>query len=513
MNKIKKYFNSSINKITVGLGILKVLKVLLSVGVIALSARLFGVNQERDFWVLGVTIISVILQMIFGPINETFRTQFIHLRENENFDSLMDRVHSLLSTVLILCSFICLLIFLKSDFVIQLFVPGFSNFQKIGLKEMIFFLIPSLFLLQIINLLSAILNSFNSFYLPDLFGFISIFINLILLYILTPYIGIYSLVISSYLSSLLLIFFIVRELKFKHNFNLKFVLPKFSLVAPFFIFSFPLYFNYLLTQSDTIVEKALLSNFINGSISLLDYAKRFADMSISLIMSVITTVLTPILTYKFCTSEFKSVVVETQNYFRIIVLLVIPLSTILVVLSKQIIGLLLYGGNFTISNLITTSELLSFYGLGVFFSTVYVIYSQLMIVQKKVLLFSVFLIIVYVLKILFNLSFYDSIGINIFPISWAGTYFILSMIFSILSTNKFKFFVLTDMFKIYTLFSVMIVSGLLLVKFLKPLINNFELIIVVSGLIIIIELILVFILKMEERFKLINFYNFLKSKF
>ena len=57
--------------------------------------------MERDVWLLVLAFITTINLAVWGPINETFRTKFIFLREKEGEVEALRRTASLLSFIVL----------------------------------------------------------------------------------------------------------------------------------------------------------------------------------------------------------------------------------------------------------------------------------------------------------------------------------------------------------------------------------------------------------------------------
>ncbi|WP_431198445.1 lipid II flippase MurJ [Mucilaginibacter sp. P25] len=386
-SKLNQYFKKSSIAITIGLGGLKLIKAVLTLVIIILSAKYFGASSDRDAWLVGVSIITVFIQLLFGPINETFITKYIHIREEESEQSVNDATNSLVSTIIILSLIISAGIFCFADSLANLFAPGFTEDQRKVLVLMIDILIPSLIMLEIVNIWSSILNAYKSYFIPDLFSFVSLTLNIILIIILSPSIGIYSLIVSAYIGSILLLIILYRELKYKFNYSFKFIIPNFQQVKPFFLFALPLYVNYLFSQADTIIERNITTTKGTGSVSMLDYARKFTELPTGLMIAVVTTVLTPLLSLYAVKNTAKELMEETQKYFRFTILLILPISIMLIIAPREIIEVVLVRGKFVEQYVNPTSLLLRWYGLGLFAVIFYVVYTQLLIAQKKVYFF------------------------------------------------------------------------------------------------------------------------------
>lgn len=497
--KLDTFFKRSSISITIGLGFLKIIKAVLALVIIILSAKYFGASPERDAWLIGITIITVFTQLFFGPINETFITKYIHLREAGEDAEVKKATNSLISIIIILSLVISFIVYLFSTNLAGIFAPGFSPEQRKSLIIMINLLIPSLVMLEVVNIWSSILNAFKSYFIPDLFSFISLTLNIVLIVFLSPSIGIYSLVISSYTSTILLLIILYRELKYKYAYTFKPIIPDLQLVKPFFLFALPLYVNYLFSQADTVIERNIISTKGTGSVSMLDYARKFTELPTGLMISIVTTVLTPIISLYAVKNTDKILIDETQKYFRFTVLLILPLSIMLIVTPLEIVNLILVHGKFSKEYAEPTSALLTWYGYGLFTVIFYIIYTQLVISQKKVILFSKVVIITYIVKISFNLFFNNLLGLNTFPISAAFSNFIMGLILMYYGLKEFREKMLSDAFYMIILFSLTLAGSHLFYTYIISYVYNRTAIISSVLLVtILLEGILICILNIEE---------------
>lgn len=498
-SKLSQYFKKSSIAITAGLGGLKLIKAVLTLVIIILSAKYFGASSERDAWLVGVSIITVFMQLLFGPINETFITKYIHIREEKSEEDVNHATNSLLSAILIISVVIGILMFIFSESLTEMFAPGFSPPQKQVLIAMIKVLIPSLVMLEVVNIWSSILNAYKSYFIPDLFSFISLTLNIVLIIVLSPSIGTYSLIIAAYLSSALLLIVLYRELRFKFNYKFKLLLPDFNQIKPFFIFALPLYINYLFSQADTIIERNLTTTMGTGSVSMLDYARKFTELPTSLVVAVVTTVLTPLLSLYAVKNTSKELLYETQKYFRFIALIMLPISVMLIVAPYEIVDVILLRGKFVEQYVEPTSLLLRWYGLGLFAAVFYIVYTQLMIAQKKVYFFSKVVIITYLVKITFNVLVNKYLGLDTFPISSMLSNLIMGLILMYFGLKEFRKKMIKDASLMLLMFGLITVSGYFLHYYISHFINN-QLLLIVIMLIFTgcLELGLILVFNIEE---------------
>src|SRR5687768_6347540 len=139
--------------------------------------------------------------------------------------------------------------------------------------------------------------------MPEIAGLISSFLNIILLVVLAPVLGIYSLVFSYYFSLLLLFVLVFLQLK-------KMKLPwkgtsfsNFSIADtwPFLLFSMPFFLPYFAGQVNVIGEKSIANLIGAGTVSVIDYSRKFIDIPVNALYSVLATMLLPVLSGFFST--------------------------------------------------------------------------------------------------------------------------------------------------------------------------------------------------------------------
>jgi len=83
-----------------------------------------------------------------------------------------------------------------------------------------------------------------------------------------------------------------------------------------------------------------------GSVSMLDYARKFSELPSGMMVSVATTVLTPLLSLYFVKHSKTELFEETQKYFRFLILIIIPISAMFLAVPHDIVQFTLVHGKF-----------------------------------------------------------------------------------------------------------------------------------------------------------------------
>lgn len=353
--------------------ILKFLKIPLSIWFYKLMADFFGVSIERDSWLLAYTLIISLDLAFWGPVNDIFRTKFIFLKTENGERDALEKTRSLLFYIVLISLLIVVGIVCSSNILSSIIAPDFVGEKKQLLTYMIQILSPILLVNQLTLILTSVLNSYDVFYVPEIASFITQLLTILILFVGVNYMGIYALVLSTYLGLFVLILLLMIFL-LKINVNLfspRFVYKDF---LTFFSYALPLFFPYLIGQINIVYEKNLLTLLGEGSVSIIDFGKKFPEMFIGVMNSVIFAILIPNITK--CFSEKKQMEFNSKfTDFIKLSLLLLGFFCVLMFFISEILFKLLYGtSSIEHTNLQKISTLNILYAcsiIGVFFYVIF----------------------------------------------------------------------------------------------------------------------------------------------
>lgn len=458
-------------KQSVTLFFLKFLKVPLSIFTLSLTARFFGVTVENDIWLLASTIITVIGLAIWGPINETFRAKFVAIKETENEKKAISLTQSLI-IYMVLISSISILILVIFPQSIGIFIASkFSNNDLNNLYYMISCLAPIILLSQLSSIFSSILNAYEIYYIPEISSLITQIINIFIIIFLAPIIGIESLVVAIYISTITLnIFLIFKILKIKipiivdYNFS-------FRGFKIFFTFSIPFFIPYFIGQINTLVEKSIAASLGIGSVSILELARRIPDTLNNILISVVLSILVPILTKSFIRNDNLEYEEKFLTSYRLGMLGLISFFIFFVNGADSLYNILY--SNQQISHekmelIILISKYFSFSLIGVFS---YIIFGMSMLSSNKAKLYVISGSIAQILLIFFNILLVSILGLKTFPISYFFAHF-LAAIFMYINYPFDKLIILKNTLHYYLFGVVNIISVIYIFPYLKSSSNN-----------------------------------------
>lgn len=419
---------SSSKSSIIGLSVLRVLRLVVSLVTIALSAKYFGASIERDLWILALASVNFVQSALWGPINETFRAKFIFLKETEGEEAALKKARSLFIFTIAVTAVAFALFMVFHYPTAKIVAPGNSSSELIQLDFMLQILAPSLLLTQITFLLSSILNAYNVFYIPEVTGVVSSIFNIIFFIVLVPHIGIYSLAVSYYLGLVILVGMLIYQIQkeqipfFKKPFFLKL-----RDIKPYILFALPFYVPYFFSQLNGVSEKSVATLIGVGSISIVDYSRKFIDIPMGVLYSVLNTIMIPVLSQRFTQNDIPGFRKEFMSVFQLGLIFMGLFVSLLVIGASDIIDFAYNLGKMNTESLATISDLSVYYGFSALTIFCFSIlgFSLISLQQNKI--YALCSTVAHVIIIFLNLVFYKQLGVYIFPISLIIAYTLNSL--------------------------------------------------------------------------------------
>lgn len=489
---------AGIRRYTFFLFFLRFLRVGLSLFSVSLSSKFFGISFDRDAWLLAFAFVSIMDVMLWGALNETFRTKFIFLREEKGDVFVLRSVTSLIFFTLLISGGVCLFVMLKPNLVVNILAPSYEPSQTSLLAFMLVILAPSFLLNQFTHILNSILNAYESYFVPEISGFISSFINIIVLFLLAPIMGIYSLAISFYLGLFVLLILLFIELRKRKISLVSNICLDYRLALPFLLFALPFYVPYISGQVSSLIEKSLAASLEVGSISLLDYSRKFSDIYSAVLGSVLTTILLPILSLKYIKFEESQFVKEFRNVFKLSTLIIVPISVVLFTSPQLFIRILYKSANFNQETIYNMSILIRLYTIAAWATFMNLNSSVVLMSSNRGKFCVIFGILSQIIAVTINFVLFQKVEVFIFPISL----FCGQIIAAIGMFYYFPFERKTTYILLMRSAFVLIISGylsLFLFELYSDYIRNDYLLLSISGFVtIIVVAMTMFILRFES---------------
>ncbi len=391
----------------------------LSVFGLSLAARYFGISLERDVWLLALNFIVVAEAMVWGPVNETFRAKFVILKEELGEQAVLNKTKSLLLLTAMLSAVLVGMVMLLRVPIAKLLAPGFEGEQLQFLSLMLLVLTPSLLFNQFSHIGISVLNAYESYFLPEITSSVAALVNIASLLFLAPYIGVFSLLVAYYFGLILMLILVIRQLRRKKiaifsGFNQ----TRMSDFMPFFLYALPFFVPYFFVQLNLVIEKSLGNLLGEGTVSVMDYSRKFIDIPMQVMSSVMLTLLVPILSSRFAKKDRTGFLQEFRQVFQLGLLVVAFIIAFFSTSARELITLILYHGDLITPDAVTLiSELSVYYAWSSLVIFTYLIFGLALLSANQGWIYAVLGVIPQLLMIALNFLFYREWGVYVFPIS------------------------------------------------------------------------------------------------
>jgi len=400
----------------------------------------------------------------------TFNAAFIPSYTSAKVDNKKagkDFADQVVSTLVLILSFIVVIAEIFTPQLIYLIAPGFSDSSsKFNLAvELTRITFPFLFFVSISSFFSGILNSNNKFAAA---AAAPIFLNIVLIIsLLISYTYnlnfvkqlSYGVTISGIIQLLFLIYFTKKHYIISFNFNKKLS----TKVKQFFKRLVPSVLSSGVTQINILVG-TIIASFEAGAVSYLYYADRIYQINLALAGIAVGTVSLPVLSKAFKEKNVFKISNIQNRSIELSLMLSVPAALGLILASEQIINALFGYGTFAESDVKQTAAALKYFGYGVpAFAFIKILSNFFFARNNTKTPFYVSSLIVFI-NIFISLTLFKKFGFIIIPIAtsfstWVGVFVYLYLLnkkkFLLIKNNLFR-----NLFKIIA--STVLMSGLLI---------------------------------------------------
>ncbi|MFT4019924.1 MAG: murein biosynthesis integral membrane protein MurJ [Acinetobacter sp.] len=317
--------------------------------------NVFGAGKEFDVFVVAFRIPNFFRRLFAeGAFSQAFipvLTEYRTGRAHAEVQILISRVFGCLLTVM---STLTLIAMIVAPTIVYIYAPGFHDdagkFSQA--VEMFRLTIPYLLFMSLTAFASSILNSYGSFFSP---AFSPVLLNVAMIagaWWLTPYM---ETPIMSLGWAVLLAGIIQLAVQIPELWRKKLLIPpkvdfKHEGVARILKLMLPALFGVSVTQINLLLNTIWASFMQDGSVSWLYGAERMTELPLGLIGVAIGTVILPSLSARHAeqdTAKFKAMIDWAA---RVIILVGVPASIALFMLSTPIIQALFQRGEFTLQD-------------------------------------------------------------------------------------------------------------------------------------------------------------------
>jgi peptidoglycan biosynthesis protein MviN/MurJ (putative lipid II flippase) len=400
------------------LALLRLCKLGLSLALLLVCARLFGVSLATDAWVFASSVVGALGLFVWGPVNEIARSRFLlQLGRYGLVEAAQAAAQLMWVTALVSVLLACVLWFCAPWLLSWLYQSTGSEADRLVLRVFALML-PSIVLSQVLALGTAFLNCCDMIYEPEWIGVFAALSSFVCLFALGSDVGIYALVAAHYVGLLVAVLGVLLLLWRKRFLDGLFQPVSGAAVIDYLRFSLPLYASYGAGQANVMLEKSLASSMGIGMVSSLNYASQIKSTLQAVVSSVLFSLAVPklsrVLAMGGSTHEFTLAWLEVQRVVALLLLLVLaPVWGG----ADLIVAVLFDVAHVNGDQMALVADLIRWYVVALVPVSLYLVHGCALLAQQRGRSYAVWGVASQALSVLICLFFFDVWGPKVFPLA------------------------------------------------------------------------------------------------
>ncbi|UXI66332.1 murein biosynthesis integral membrane protein MurJ [Tahibacter amnicola] len=340
----------------------------LAVGKTMLIAGLFGAGATLDaFWV-AYSLPLLLPALLTTVITVAFVPRFMTSLEGRSGPQAWQGANTLFTLIFLVSVTAAVLMSVYASSLVAGLAPGLAPQTHARAVDLTRVLMPSIPILTMSSILSAISNARERFILPALEGVLTNIAVMACAVLLASRWGVTALIFGVLAGFLLQAVVLVRGNWTMLRENVR---PALALRHPDFVAPaahlLPLFVGAAGSVATGLVNQYFLSHGGEGAISAMAYASMFAFLPVEVFAQAVITTFYPALGRAFAKGDHAAAAESFAEGVRFVLFLTLPCAVLLGVFSEPLMVLLLERGSFTPDDTALTAQLTSILVLGLVF--------------------------------------------------------------------------------------------------------------------------------------------------
>lgn len=324
----------------------------------------FGLSADLDAYFIARLVPTLINNIVAGSAIGAAITPILSRELVLGHRDEFWHIASIVTNILLLVTGVLTVVGIwLAPFIISILAPALPGTSQNIAALLLVFMMPTLFLGGLLNIILAMLNSLDRFAAPALI-FLALNLGIILtVVLLTPTLGIYSVglgfLIGVFLQVIVQLFELHRERPI-YSFRIDWHHPALRSIFAAFL---PITALSIVSQINGLVDRSMASSLPTGSIGALSYADTilgiFYMVGISLGISVF-----PSLSRMAAVNDSAQTARTIMSSIRLLIFFLVPISLLVILFGSPLVGLILGRGRFDPDAVQMTSNALGAYAVG-----------------------------------------------------------------------------------------------------------------------------------------------------
>ena len=327
----------------------------------------FGADMLTDAYYAANTVPNLINTSLLISALTLFIPVYTKCQIEEGIQRANEFTSNILNMFVIFNIVLVVAVCLSASILSKLVAPGFSNDKLLYTKRFIILLSMSFPFTVAIYVLNNLCNANHNYIFPASLTLLNHCFVLVLTIFLAPIFGLYSyplIATGGWIIQLLFLYFWSRKRLFQYKF---FINLHDKYLSYMLKLSIPVMITTATDQINLAADNIISSDLSGGAISCLGYAHRIFYSINGILSSSLLTVYYPIIAKQYTERNREAMDMSIKRYFEIMLLFALPITSLLLINSDDIIKLLFNRGAMKLEDISCISALFMIYVSGLFF--------------------------------------------------------------------------------------------------------------------------------------------------
>lgn len=331
-----------------------------------LLAYYIGANYKTDTYLIAFSATMLVTKIISDGLTISLVPTLQEVNRRDGLKGRNELTNNMINSFILISLGLIIIGLIIAPFVIKILGPGFVGedfLEAVKLYRIGIFIMTFDFIRAI---LVGYLQSLQRFKAGPKSGVVNPAIYIIYLVTISKFFGLEGLMIIGIIATIGQIYVVYKGCA-KEGYKYKFyILLKDRQLIRVITFLLPIMISVGINEIIAAVDNAMGSVLEKGTIAQLNYANNIITLIVGIFIVAIVTAIYPILAESYNNYNDKDLKQSINYSMKIITLLAIPTTIILITLGVPIVKLFYERGAFGVEATINTAELLRYYSIGVF---------------------------------------------------------------------------------------------------------------------------------------------------
>ncbi|MGC2697734.1 MAG: lipid II flippase MurJ [Candidatus Angelobacter sp.] len=310
-------------------------------------ARSFGRGDSVDAFLIAFVLPSFVLNIGMAALGYALVPVFVETRHKRGIQAAQQLLSSMMRLGVIAMVVVAALLGLAAPFYLPFLGHSFSPAKLFLTREILYLLLPWIIFSGIANLAASVLNAGEKFALPALIPMFTPLITLYLVLFHAARWGIFTLVAGAVMGSLLEAIILLHLLRGQ---GMRFSLRWYGLdasVRSVLAQYVPMLTGAILVGGTAVVDQSMAGMLPSGNVAALGYANKIIGGILSICALTLSTATLPYFSKMAAANDFAGCRHTLKRYSLLVVGATVPLTLVIMALSRPIVRVLFQRGAFT----------------------------------------------------------------------------------------------------------------------------------------------------------------------